>query len=320
MNGIWIAAVAALAFAAGVFASGWYERKKRNRILHMLEQFRQGKTEECPDLNEGMDSRTAFLLNEIRLEILCTSKKEQTENNQVKGMISDISHQLRTPLTNIRMYGELLEESGKVNGEEHLYVENICSETLKCEWLMKNLVNASRLETDAISPIIKEDFLKETLMEAIREVGHLSRQKRIEIVLEEFPDVLVLQSRRWTREVFVNLLENALKYSPSGSAIRITVQPQVSYVAVSVKDRGIGIPKEDQRKIFKRFYRCENVQNEIGSGLGLYLVQLILLKESGNISVKSEVGKGSTFTVFLKMVNVEKESISSYAKPNSRNF
>lgn len=320
MNIIWIEAVAVLAFAAGAFAVGLYERKKRNRILHMLEQFRQGKTEESSELNEGMDSRTVFLLNEIRQEILCTSKKEQTENNQVKEMISDISHQLRTPLANIRMYGELLEETRKLTGEEYLYVKNICNETLKCEWLMKNLVNASRLETNAISPVIKEAFLKETLVEAIREVGHLSRQKRIEIVLEEFPDVLILQSRRWTREVFVNLLENALKYSPSGSAIRITVQPQVSYVAVSVKDCGIGIPKEDQRKIFKRFYRCENVQNEIGSGLGLYLAQLILLKENGNISVTSEVGKGSTFTVFLKMVNTEKERISSYDKSDSRNF
>ena len=111
----------------------------------------------------------------------------------------------------------------------------------------------------------------------------------------------MLQNRRWTREVFTNILENALKYSPPDTEIRIAVRRQVTYAAVAIRDQGIGIPKEERRHIFERFYRCRNVEDETGSGLGLYLARLILLKESGNITAGEADGGGSVFTVYLKL-------------------
>lgn len=267
----------------------------------MLERFKQGELAESADLKDSMDSRIAFLLGEIRREILSTSGKEKKENNQIKGLISDISHQLRTPLTNILMYEELLEEGGGLDEEQRLFLSNIREAAVKSQWLLKNLVNVSRLETGAIAFVAEREYLRRTIVEAAQEVEGLARERNIRIELEEFQDVPVLQNRRWTREVFVNLLENALKYSPQGTEIRVAVKRQVSYVDVSIEDQGIGIPKEERKRIFERFYRCRNVEDEIGSGLGLYLVRLILLKENGNVMVEEAFGGGSIFHVFLKL-------------------
>lgn len=299
---VWIIFIAVVSALIGAAAAKLYYSKKMEYISRMLEDFVHGKLTEYPDLMENMESRTAFLLGQIRNEILSVASREKEENDQVKGLISDISHQLRTPLANIRMYEELLEDSDLMEEESRHFLENIREEALKSEWLLKNLVNASRLESGAIQFQAEPEYLAQTLSEAVREVYHLAKEKEISIVLEEFEDRKVLQNRRWTREVFVNILENALKYSPPRSKIRISVKRQVSYVQISFRDQGVGIPKEDQSRIFERFYRCGNVKEETGSGLGLYLARLILLKESGSITAESEAAAGSVFNVFLKMM------------------
>ena len=295
--------VIAAAFALiGVCAAKIYYTRKIEYISMILEDFVHGDLTKYPDLKENLDSRIAFLLHQIRKEISSTACRAKEENDQVKGLISDISHQLRTPLANIRMYEELLEEPDLSLEEQQHFLSNIKEEAVKSEWLLKNLVNASRLESGAIQFQAKPDYLGDTLSEAVREVYHLAKKKEIAIVMEEFEDRKVFQNRRWTREVFVNILENALKYSSPHTEIRISVKRQVSYIQVSFRDQGMGIPKEDQKRIFERFYRCTNVKEENGSGLGLYLARLILLKESGSIMVESEEGSGSIFTVFLKGV------------------
>lgn len=293
--------VIAAAFALiGAGAAKLYYDRIITYITRMLDDFVHGKSAKYPDLKENLDSRVAFLLRQIQKEIMSTSFRAKEENNQVKGLISDISHQLRTPLANIRMYGELLEDPELSVEESQHFLKNIREEAVKSEWLLKNLVNASRLESGAIQFQANPEYLGQTLSEAVREVYHLAKKKEISIVLEEFEDRKVLQNRRWTREVFVNILENALKYSPPRTEIRISVQRQVSYMQISFQDQGVGIPKEEQKRIFERFYRCPGVKEESGSGLGLYLARLILLKESGSIMVESAEGRGSIFTVFLK--------------------
>ena len=300
MKIVWIIAIAAVSALIGAAAAKLYYDKKMEYISRMLEDFVHGKLTEYPDLSENLGSRIAFLLHQLRKEIFSVASREKEENDQVKGLISDISHQLRTPLANIRMYEELLEDSGLQAEERRHFLENIREEAIKSEWLLKNLVNASRLESGAIQFQAEPEYLKGTLAEAVREVYHLAKERDISVVLEEFEDRKVLQNRRWTRVVFVNILENALKYSMPGSEIRISVKRQVSYIQISFRDQGAGIPKEEQKRIFERFYRCGNVKEETGSGLGLYLARLILLKESGSIMVESEEGSGSIFNVFLK--------------------
>lgn len=303
MDIVWIMLMAAVSALLGAAAARQYDKKKWNRIAERLEHFKNGELKKNLDLDDNIDARIAFQLEEIRREILSTSGREKEENNQIKGLISDISHQLRTPLANIRMYEELLEEQGGWNDEERLCLTNIREAVVKSQWLLKNLVNTSRLETGAIAFETGREFLRETLAEAVQEMLGFAAERQIEICIEEFQDLRVIQNRRWTREVFSNLLENALKYSPPHTRITISVKRQVSYAAVSIRDQGIGIPKEERRKIFERFYRGSNAVEESGSGLGLYLVRLILLKEHGNVMAEEVDGVGSIFTVFLKLAD-----------------
>lgn len=289
----------------GCFITRSYFERKTGRIVQILEKFRVGETIVPDDLTEDFDSRITFLLNQIKINITDISAKEKDEGERVKKMISDISHQLRTPLAKIRMYGELLEKPGLSEDNRTHFLQYIKSETIQSEWLLKNLMNASRLEEGVIAFKAEESGLKDTLSQAVSQTRHLAGEKGILIEMEDFEDCQVWQNRRWTREVFVNILENAIKYSPCHTTIRISAERQIHYMAVSVKDQGKGIPKADLTRIFQRFYRSENVKNDSGSGLGLYLAKLILLKEQGNIIVTSEPGVGSTFTVFLKFEGKE---------------
>lgn len=281
----------------------YYYRNQMEKIALKLEKFVKGELDGSDDLAEGVNSRISFLLNQIRSNILDTMVKEKMEGQRLKGLISDISHQFRTPLANVRMYGELLEESDSLPVREKEFLQKIKSATVQSEWLLKNLINASRLEEGVINFKAEGSGLRATIAEAVMEVYHMAEKRNIMIVVEPFNDINVFQNIQWTKEAFINILENAIKYSCDNTKVLISVKRQVSYISVNIKDNGRGIPKEDLNKVFGRFYRCENVKDKQGSGLGLYLVQLILLKEGGNVTVESVIGKGSVFTVFLKIMD-----------------
>lgn len=300
-----IVIIVLLSLLSGCFVTKLYFERKIAKIVEILERFRVRETVEMDDLAESFESRISFLLNQIQSNILNIAVREKDEGEHIKKMISDISHQLRTPLTNIRMYSELLEKPEVPEDSRIRFLQYIKSETIQSEWLLKNLLNASRLEEGVMEFKAEEINLKTTIEQAVARTQYLAEEKGIVIVLEPFTDCEVYQNRRWTREAFVNILENAIKYSPRHTKILISVERQISYMAVSVKDQGKGIPKKDLTRIFERFYRSENVKNDSGSGLGLYLAKLILLKENGNIVVTSELGAGSTFTVFLKLQTKE---------------
>lgn len=153
--------------------------------------------------------------------------------------------------------------------------------------------NAIQFETQGIS-------LKDTLLSALSSIYDQAEKKEICIVTESFADRLLLHNKKWTAEVFVNILENAIKYSEKGSTIEITVCPLELFTEIRFLDHGIGIRKEELTNIFQRFYRSKDVENREGSGIGLYLSRLILDQEKGYMTVTSNPGKGSCFSVFLQ--------------------
>lgn len=167
------------------------------------------------------------------------------------------------------------------------------------QWLMADLLKASRLENGVIRFTAENTGIKETIAKALGAVYAQASSRNIELVVEEFQDFDLYHNPKWTAEAMSNILENAIKYSPENSCIRIALSRLDIYTRITIIDEGIGIPESEYHLIFKRFYRGGKVEQQEGSGLGLYLAQLIVQCEGGYITVSSKVGKGSRFSVFL---------------------
>ena len=143
--------------------------------------------------------------------------------------------------------------------------------------------------------------IRKTILEAVNLVYEKAVRKQVQIKTGYIPDMLVYHNAKWTAEIFVNLLENAVKYTREGGQIRIDLRQYEMYAEIRITDTGMGIRKEEIPRIFQRFYRSKDAENLEGSGIGLYLSRLIAEKEKGYLQVESVYGKGSCFSVFLRM-------------------
>ena len=216
-------------------------------------------------------------------------------------MISDISHQTATPISNILIYSQLLEELCQ-GQEEREYAAVVGRQAEKLKFLLDSLVKVSRLENGIIqtNPVLGSVG---SLVEEVRAMGESKAAKKeisIETKGEDLP-VTAYFDYRWTVEALYNLVDNAIKYTDSGGKIQIEVIPYTIFCRINVIDDGRGICEEDQAKIFQRFYRSKDVLEQEGVGLGLYLTREILKGEGGYLKVSSKEGQGSTFSVFLLM-------------------
>ena len=230
------------------------------------------------------------------------SKRALSETAAIQGFISDMSHQMKTPLAGISMYSALLSEGSLSDDEQKEFLSRITSSTEKLQWMMDCLIKMSRLEVGAIrlQPINAD--IRQTIVDSIESVISAADKKNITISVNDFADVDLYHDRRWTREAFVNILENAVKYSHDGGSIEMSVELQAlnMYTKVIITDHGIGIDKDEFNNIFKRFYRAKNAENFSGTGLGLYLASLVMENQGGYIMVDSRPGEYTSFSVFLQ--------------------
>ena len=197
------------------------------------------------------------------------------------------------------MYEELLDSKDLTPAQQSDFLHRLKTQTEKIDWLLESLFKMSRLEQNVIEFDVKKAGIRETLRNAVGAVYEKAEAKNIDIHVMEFEDIMLLHNPKWNLEVFVNLLENAIKYSDFG-LIEISFEQLETYSIIHIKDNGIGISKEDLPHIFERFYRSKKVEQTEGSGIGLYLSKMILEKERGYLTVRSEPGKGSIFSVFLQ--------------------
>jgi len=235
---------------------------------------------------EKLETATAFQLEE--------SKKQKKE---LQEMISEITHQIKTPLSNLKMYCEMLSEEGASFSRQSNEVMK--SQLIKLEFLLDTLLKASRLETDMIRLEPENSRVLETLAAAVNNVMRKAELKKIEISVDCRPSVLLFHDRKWTAEAIENILDNAVKYTPENGSIHISVHPGEMYTEIRIQDTGKGIAPAHINDIFKRFYREKSVSQTEGLGLGLYLARYIIALQKGYISVRSTPGKGSRFSVCL---------------------
>ena len=203
--------------------------------------------------------------------------KINAEKSKTKDLIADISHQTKTPITNLSLYISLLEEDPKDE-----YLEIIKYELNKLEFLIQNLVKSSRLESDIISLQKHQANLKDIVEDVLREFKVILDEKCISINLKD-EDLIFNLDERWLKEAIHNLIDNAIKYSPNSSTINISVYKSYLNYNLDIENECKDLSEETLPKIFERFYRGKNSVSKDGLGLGLYIAREIIEKHGGNI-------------------------------------
>ncbi len=298
-------------FAVLILSTAYFLRQWK-RLDHILDDFRWENVEEAgteqrkstlrnrnADVLETRESRIVSQLRRILSEARFNKQQSAEEKDQVMKLISDLSHQLKTPLANIVMNMELLQDDALEKERRKEFLAHTKSQADKMQWLMADLLKASRLENGMIRFDAEYTGIKETIAKAVSSVFAQASAKKMEVIVEDFRDFNLYHNPKWTAEAMSNILENAVKYSPENSSIRVMIDRLDIYTKITISDEGIGIPQSDFNRIFKRFYRGKEVEGQEGSGLGLYLAQLILQCEKGYITVSSNAGRGSSFSLFL---------------------
>ncbi|MCB2301090.1 sensor histidine kinase [Clostridium tagluense] len=223
-----------------------------------------------------------------------------SERNKLKSIISDISHQVKTPLANITMINETLIERELTKAQEKEFLKNMKFQIGKLQWLIEALIKMSRLETGIIVLNKEKLPLSETIAQVVGSVYLKAQKKNIHIEIKCDETIMLCHDKKWTTEAIFNIVENAVKYTEYGGNINIEVVPLEIFTEIDISDDGIGILEEEINNIFKRFHRGREVQQIEGVGIGLYLTREIISKQGGYLKVKSEKDIGSKFSVFLQ--------------------
>lgn len=290
--------VVLLCFSIGY--SIYKNRKTYRAIDRLLDCVLNQEKIELSDVQEGELSALVNKINRIQEVLGKQVEMAEAEKEQVKSLVSNMSHQLKTPLANLSVYTEILNSQELDEKRKAEVTEKIKKQIDKLDWIIGSLAKMVKLEQDVIVFDAEGISIRKTLLDAIDTVYEKLEKKGIMLVSEPYEDILLFHNRKWTVEVFVNLLENAIKYTQQGGTIQIKVCPYEIYAEIQIIDNGCGIREDEITEIFKRFYRSREVEHIEGSGIGLYLSNLILEKEKGYMTVKSVYGEGSCFSVFLQ--------------------
>lgn len=288
----------------------WKTSKTIFRLEQMLDDAMNGCFVE-QNYDETQLSRLETRFRQYLTAKEAAADRTEAERAALKELVTDISHQTKTPLANILLYTQLLQE--KCTDENAApYIRQIQSQTEKLEFLIQALIKISRLESGMIELHPEELSVVPLLEQALSAAEGRAREKNMEIELnfgkerksgplqkQEAGCIRAYYDLRWTLEALGNLLDNAVKYAPSGSRIIVNAYALETFFCISVEDEGPGIEEGEMAQIFKRFYRGKQALHEEGSGVGLYLTRMILEKENGFVKAASGKGKGSCFSMYL---------------------
>ena len=275
------------------------ERLRSKRILDSIEKMLHMAMNgefSTETFDEGRLSKLESELAAFLSSSSISAKNIENERDKIKSLISDISHQTKTPISNLILYSELLENS-ELSGVDRSNAEAIHAQAEKLRFLIDSLVKLSRLENGILALEPQETPLAPMLNEILHQFKEKAAAKNLKLELSDSSASAAIDEK-WTHEALANIVDNAIKYTEEG-CIKISVIPYEMFVRVDISDTGIGISEEEHAKIFKRFYRGTDVKQKEGVGIGLHLAREIISGEGGYIKLSSTPGEGSTFSVFL---------------------
>lgn len=240
-------------------------------------------------------------------KLMAKTRALTEERDHTKTLVTDISHQLKTPVSALKSCFAMCMEAD-TEEERTDFLQRCAQQMDRLEKLVAVLVSISRLETALISLRQEKVALSDILTDAVNAVYEKALQKNISIEIcdsdqEDGTSVSLLADRHWTSEAIANILDNAVKYSPVGSTVNLRIHKFCSYVQLEIADQGIGIPQTEYNRIFKRFYRGSHpvIKQSEGSGVGLYLARRIIEEQGGTVTVRSVMEQGSVFDVHLSL-------------------
>lgn len=297
---MWITIVLAVLLCLSACYNICQKRKTYRMIDRLLDSVLSREMIVYSDVEEGEYSALISKVKQIQEVLGSHVQGAEKEKEQVKSLVSNMSHQLKTPLANLSLYAEILGKEELASDRRARFAGKLKRQVEKLGWITESLAKMVKLEQNIDGFEVKDTKIRQTILDAVDTVYEKLENKKIRLIMEPFEDIQLYHNRKWTAEVFVNLLENAVKYTREGGSVSIGVKTYEIYTEIRIADNGRGIRQEELTDIFKRFYRSREAEDIEGSGIGLYLSGLILEKEKGYMTVVSEYGEGSCFSVFLQ--------------------
>lgn len=274
-----------------------YKIKRLHRNLHtLLDAAISGHlTQNCFDESQysALESKLWQYLHTSVLSVHAAA----SERDRIKTLLSDLSHQTKTPIANILLYVQLLEEQPLPDNSRQC-VRTLGEQGEKLRLLTDTLLRLSRLESGTLQLHPASYPVGELLAAAQSQLQGAAQQKGILLLVEPTEEQATFD-HKWTAEAVCNVLDNAVKYTPSGGWVRLSAQATPLFCKIQVSDSGPGIPEAEQARVFERFYRSPSVCESEGAGIGLYLTREILRAEGGYIAVQSKPGEGAVFSLQL---------------------
>ena len=286
----------ALAAAALALRERLLSRRLLRRLDRMLEAAADGSFREeafSESLLSALESRMARYLASSSL----SRQALEREKESIQSLLTDISHQIKTPAANVLLYAQLLSEQ-PLTPEGRACAAALEGQAEKLRALTDILSKLSRLETGILTLHPVPGPVDPMLENAVTQFTPQAADKELTLTLSPSGAAAVFDPK-WTAEAVCNLLDNAVKYTPPGGRVTVAVAPYEMFCRIIVSDTGPGIPEEEQAKIFQRFYRASNVHDQEGVGVGLYLAREIVRGQGGYLKVDSPEEGGTAFSLFL---------------------
>lgn len=294
---ILITIAAVLGSTAAIIINRYRTSKEYEQLNRLIDAAIKNELKE-QDFDESRMSALETKLARFLSVSTISAQNVAEEKDRIKTLIADISHQTKTPISNLLLYSELLKEK-EMSGESSEYVEALYGQTEKLKFLIDSLVKLSRLENGILVLNSRQDDISVLLDRLEKTYSSKAAEKGLTLTVQRSADSpMAVFDGKWTEEALGNIVDNAIKYTQAGG-IDISFSASEMFLRIDIKDTGIGIAEEELPKIFGRFYRSAEVSREQGVGIGLYLAREILAAEGGYIKVSSKPDKGSVFSVFL---------------------
>ena len=287
---------------AGIFLTVWIYIRRQRKVLAkadtVITRFLSGDTGQRIDSEETGDWYSLFhRINELASILSAQAEHEKQTREFLQDMISDVSHQLKTPLAALKMYDEIMAQEGTDRETIHAFSQKSLREIRRVEDVVYTLLKIARLDAGTVRMEKAEENMEMLLKDVTERFETLAAQEAKEIVLSGSSDVSLYCDALWMSEALGNVVKNALEHTGKGGKVVISWERTPLLTNIVVEDNGTGIHQEDIHNIFKRFYRSRFSQDTHGIGLGLPLAKSIVEAHQGTISVTSRVGRGSRFVL-----------------------